>query len=62
MAKYLLESANVNWLAVLALLTFILVFVLAVVLAFGRGRDRYAEVERTPLFDGYPTTDQTDNP
>jgi hypothetical protein len=58
MAKYILEAANVNWLAIMALLTFFFVFSVALVMVFGRGSESYAEVERQPLTDSYTITDK----
>ena len=58
MAKYILEGANVNWLAILALLTFFSVFTIALLMVFGRGRGSYAEVEQQPLVDSYTVTDK----
>ncbi|WP_116125429.1 c-type cytochrome [Lewinella sp. IMCC34183] len=53
MAKYLLQDAGVNWLAILALLTFTAVFALALVLVLFRRKGSYREVERQPLRDSY---------
>lgn len=58
MAKYLLESANVNWLAIMALLTFFFVFSVALVMVIGRGRKSYEAVAQQPLTDSYPLTDK----
>ncbi|MEM1359041.1 MAG: hypothetical protein AAGF89_12620 [Bacteroidota bacterium] len=58
MAKYLLEAANINWLAIFALLTFVLVFSIALVLVFGRGRRSYERVEQQPLIDSYLPNDK----
>lgn len=58
MAKYLLEAANVNWLAIMALLTFFFVFSVALVMVIGRGSKSYEEVERQPLMDSYTITDK----
>lgn len=60
MAKYILESANVNWIAILALLTFFFVFSLALIMVIGRGSKSYAEVEKAPLLDSYPLTEKSD--
>ena len=51
MAKYLLQDAGINWLAILALLTFVIIFALALVMVFFRRADSFAEVERQPLDD-----------
>jgi len=57
MAKYLLQDAGINWLAIMALLTFFILFSIALVMVFGRGRRSYEEVAKQPLVDSYPTTD-----
>lgn len=54
MAKYLLQDAGINWLAIMALLTFFLIFSISIVMVFGRGRKSYEEVENQPLIDSYP--------
>lgn len=60
MAKYILEAANVNWIAILALLTFFFVFSVALVMVIGRGSKSYEDVERQPLVDTYTITDKTE--
>lgn len=54
MAKYILADAGINWLAILALLTFFLIFSISTIMVFGRGRRSYEEVEKQPLEDSYP--------
>jgi len=54
MAKYILADANINWLAIMALLTFFLIFSVTLIMVFGRGRRSYEEVEKQPLEDSYP--------
>ncbi len=58
MAKYLLQDAGVNWLAILALLTFVIIFVLALVLVFGRRAESFSEVARQPLDDATLPTEE----
>ncbi|MEM9835280.1 MAG: hypothetical protein AAF828_02180 [Bacteroidota bacterium] len=53
MAKYLLEDSNINWLAILALLTFFTVFSLALLLTLKRDRHSYKQVAEQPLKDSY---------
>ena len=53
MAKYLLADSGINWLAILALLTFFFIFSIVLLMVFGRGRGSYAEVEKQPLLDSY---------
>lgn len=62
MAKYILAETGINWLAILALLTFFAVFTLALIMVIRRGRDSYAAVARQPLQDSYSTTDKNDLP
>lgn len=54
MAKYILAEAGINWLAIMALLTFFLIFSLTLIMVFGRGRRSYEQVEKQPLEDSYP--------
>jgi hypothetical protein len=53
MAKYLLQDAGIDWLAIMALLTFFFVFTVALVMAFGRSSASYRSVEEQPLRDSY---------
>ncbi len=53
MAKYLLQDAGINWLAILALLTFVFVFTVAIIMVFARKKDSYKKVEEQPLKDSY---------
>ena len=52
MAKYLLAGESINWLAVFALLTFMFIFIMAALLAYGKKKSRYAEMAALPLDDG----------
>lgn len=54
MAKYILADSGINWLAIMALLTFFLIFSITLVMVIGRGRRSYEEVEKQPLEDSYP--------
>lgn len=55
MAKYLLAGENIDWLAIMALLTFFIIFTLVIVMAFGRKKGRFDEIARLPLEDQEPT-------
>jgi hypothetical protein len=59
MAKYLLQDAGINWLAIMALLTFVIVFCLALVLVLGRKADSFSEVAHQPLDDASIPTEET---
>lgn len=60
MAKYLLVDANINWIAIMALLTFFFIFSLVLILVFGRKSENFSEVEQQPLHDSYSANDKTD--
>jgi hypothetical protein len=62
MAKYLLQGADINWLAILALLTFVFVFVVALALVFARSKESYRDVARSPLTDSYPAPEPQNDP
>lgn len=55
MAKYLLAGEDINWLAIMALLTFFLIFSLSLFMVIKRGSSSYREVAQLPLNDGEPT-------
>ncbi|PHI19717.1 hypothetical protein CEQ90_11760 [Lewinellaceae bacterium SD302] len=52
MAKYLLAGEDINWLAIMALLTFFIVFSLSIFMVIKRGRNSYNDIARLPLEDG----------
>lgn len=53
MYKYILEGAgNINWMALFALLTFFIIFVLSAYLAFVKKESDMKEVAALPLEDG----------
>jgi|GEM_PF-2751363 hypothetical protein len=60
MAKYLLAGSDINWIAIMALLTFVFIFCVVLLMVLGRGRRSYAEVEQQPLHDSYSSNDKTD--
>ena len=50
MYKYLLESgANINWMAIFALVTFVLIFLISVAVVFGRSKDFVDRMANLPL-------------
>jgi len=50
MAKYIIESAgNINWMAMFALITFMLVFLTGVVLVFTNNKTFITKMENLPL-------------
>jgi uncharacterized membrane protein (DUF485 family) len=52
MAKYILEGAgSINWMAIFALVTFVIVFVLSVVLIFRKSKGDIERLESMPLDD-----------
>lgn len=56
MAKYLLSGEGINWLAIMALVTFFIIFTLVLIMVFGRNRQSYEEVAQLPLQDQVPHT------
>ncbi|MGB3546945.1 MAG: hypothetical protein WBA17_08210 [Saprospiraceae bacterium] len=51
MAKYLLAGENINWLAILALLTFFIIFSLSLVMVLRRSAKSYDHQANLPLDD-----------
>jgi hypothetical protein len=51
MAKYLLVGENINWMAIMALVTFFLIFSLTLIMVFGRKSKQYDHVSSLPLDD-----------
>jgi hypothetical protein len=60
MYKYILETAgNINWMALFSLITFLSVFLLAIVLVLRRSDDHIKHMASLPLDDEYtPENDQ----
>ncbi len=55
MYKYILETAeSINWMALFSLLTFLIVFVLAVILVFRRSDEHIRHMASLPLDDTEP--------
>jgi cbb3-type cytochrome oxidase subunit 3 len=61
MYKYILETAgNINWMALFSLITFLSVFLLAIVLVFRRSDEHIRHMASLPLDDDSVREDQTD--
>ncbi|MCB0555055.1 MAG: hypothetical protein KDD02_16005 [Phaeodactylibacter sp.] len=61
MFKYILESAgNINWMAISALLTFFVIFVVSAVLAFKRDPAFINKMANMPLDDSNPVNAEID--
>ena len=53
MYKYILQSAgNINWMAIFVFLTFLFIFITAVVLAFTKRKEELRHYASLPLEDG----------
>ncbi|MCB0570215.1 MAG: hypothetical protein KDC66_10645 [Phaeodactylibacter sp.] len=62
MFKYILESAgNINWMAISALLTFIVIFMVSAVLAFKRDPAYINKMANMPLDDSKPVNAEIDH-
>ncbi len=52
MAKYILEGAgNINWMAIFALITFLIIFIMSAILAFRKDNPVIKRMENLPLDD-----------
>ena len=50
MYKHILESAgNINWMAILALVTFFTLFIIGIVTVFGKNKDYIDKMSNLPL-------------
>ncbi len=62
MFKYILESAgNINWMAIAALITFLVIFMVSVVLAFRHDPAYIDKMASMPLEDSNPVNAENDN-
>lgn len=61
MFKHLLETAgNINWMAIAALVTFVVIFMVSVALAFKRDPAFISKMANMPLEDSNPVNTETD--
>ena len=62
MFKYILESAgNINWMAISALLTFMVIFMVSLVLVFKHNPAYIDRMASLPLDDSNPVNAENDN-
>ena len=62
MFKHILESAgNINWMAISALITFAVIFMVSVVLVFKHNPAYIDRMASMPLDDSYPVNSENDN-
>ena len=61
MFKYILEGAgNINWMAISALITFIVIFVVSAIMAFKSSPSYINKMANMPLDDSYPVNTEND--
>jgi len=59
MYKYILQGAgDINWMAIFALVTFFLVFIIAAAAILGSSKAFIHKMEHMPLQDSYTSTDE----
>jgi len=62
MFKYILESAgNINWMGIAALITFLVIFMVSVVLVFKHNPAYIDKMASMPLDDANPVNAENDN-
>lgn len=54
MFKYILEGSNINWMAIFALVTFFLVFLISTIVILGRNKNFTEKMAHLPLEDAKP--------
>lgn len=54
MFKYLLEGNNINWMAIFALVTFFIVFLVSTIVVLGRNKAYVDKMANLPLEDSNP--------
>lgn len=54
MFKYILEGNNINWMAIFALVTFFLVFLISTFVILGRNKNYTEKMAHLPLEDTKP--------
>ncbi|MBK7873217.1 MAG: hypothetical protein IPJ74_22380 [Saprospiraceae bacterium] len=61
MYKYLLEGNNINWMAMFALVTFFVVFLVSIIVILGRNKAYVDKMAHLPLEDSNPVNLETKN-
>ncbi len=59
MYKYLLEGNNINWMALFALITFFIVFIVSTIIILGRNKNYVDKMAHLPLEDSNPVNSET---
>ena len=61
MFKYILEGAgNINWMAISALITFVVIFLVSAVMAIKSSPSYIEKMANMPLDDSYPVNSEND--
>ncbi len=62
MYKYILQNAegDINWMALFALLTFFTLFVISIVMIFGKNKGYIDKMSRMPLDDNLSTSTENE--
>ncbi len=62
MYKYILQGAgDINWMALFALLTFFILFVISLFVVFLRSKSYIHKMSHLPLDDSYPSANENEN-
>ncbi len=61
MYKYILENNNINWMAIFALVTFFVMFLVTIVVVLGRNKQFEEKMANLPLEDNHPVKPETSN-
>ncbi len=61
MFKYLLEGNNINWMAIFALVTFFVIFLVSTIVVLGRNKAYTDKMANLPLEDSNPVNNEKSN-
>lgn len=61
MYKYLLADNNINWMAIFALVTFFVMFLVTILAVLGRNKKFVDKMANLPLEDNHPTNPEMSN-
>ncbi len=59
MYKHLLEGNNINWMAMFALITFFIIFLVSTIVILGRNKNYVDKMAHLPLEDTTPVNHET---
>jgi len=61
MFKHILEGNDINWMAIFALVTFFVMFLVTIIVVLGRNKKFVEKMANLPLEDNHPVKPETND-